>query len=352
MVTVIILNVIVLLFAWLDSKKIFEHGLKVSFLLIFVFLAIRYHYGNDYSNYENSFNEANKFALLGIFDTDLQFEPGWTLICRIFHPIGFQGMLAVLAAFECIVYYLLIERYVPRSYYWFAVFIYVFNVGFMLSHLSAIRQTIAMGIFILSFGYLFDRKIIKYCLCIGAASFFHVSALVLLPLFLIFYYDWKVNTWAAITFFILFVCLFFFGDYALPLIRILVNTTFEKYDVYQESSKLSSGLGLIINGVLLLFVLYYAKDLGRKKGIFFKMVIFYFLLIPLGLVLVVIQRVGMYLSPAIFPVYPIIFNSIKKPFIRYLLCIVIILTTLYNFIQFFNSDIFRNAYKNYQTIFS
>lgn len=352
MITVVLLNIVVVFFAYLESRKIFEHGLKVSFFFIFIFLAIRYNYGNDYSNYEYGFNDANKFALLSIFDKNLQFEPGWILLCRLFQPVGFAGLVAVLALFEIIVYYYLIKKYVPRSYYWLAVFLYVFNVGLMLVHLSAMRQAIAIGIFILSFEYLFNKKIIKYCLCIGFAAFFHTSAILMLPFFLIMYFDWKINRWVAAIFFALFVALFLFGDSLFPLISKLINGTFEKYEVYQDNSKLSSGVGLVVNGTLLIFVLNYARFVQRRNAIFFKMVAFFFLFLPMGLILIIIQRVSMYLTPAIIPVYPMILILIKKPFVRYMLGMLIILFTLYNFIQFFNSDIWRDAYKTYQTIFS
>ncbi len=158
MTTVAILNIIVVLFAYLARYRRTKFGLKVSFFLIFLFLALRYDYGNDYPGYLKHFLVINQYAWIDYFGKSLQFEPGWTFLCRLFEPLGFFAMTAVLALFNCVVYYRFIKKYVPPAYYWFAVFLYVFTPGFMLIHSSAMRQSVAITLFIFSIDYLYKSN--------------------------------------------------------------------------------------------------------------------------------------------------------------------------------------------------
>ena len=145
MIAVAIFNIIVVFFAYQARHKRTEFFLKVSFGLIFLFLALRYDYGNDYSAYLKGFLEVNRVETIDYFDKYLHFDPGWIFLCRIFWPFGFFAMMAVLALFNCFVYYRFIRKYVPPVYYWFAVFLYVFNPYFMLVHSSAMRQSLAIS---------------------------------------------------------------------------------------------------------------------------------------------------------------------------------------------------------------
>lgn len=67
------------------------------------------------------------------------------------------SLVIVLTAFEISVYYWFIKKYIPKEWYWFAVFIYVFNPNFMLTQSSMMRQTLAMCIVLLSIPYIYKK---------------------------------------------------------------------------------------------------------------------------------------------------------------------------------------------------
>ena len=118
MYTVLIMNILVVLTAYLAKYRQFKFGLKISFLIIFFFLALRYNFGNDYKGYLTDFLEFNNYDKVSYFNiADFHYEPGWLILCRIFKGPGFFAMVAFLAAFNCMAYYFLIHRYVPRRYY-------------------------------------------------------------------------------------------------------------------------------------------------------------------------------------------------------------------------------------------
>lgn len=362
MITVAILNIIVVFCAFLAQHKRTESLLKASFILIFLFLALRYDYGNDYRGYLVFFSEDN------LLDTDLLdyyrgdsidyyskhggFEPGWVFLCCLFKPFGFFTMTAVLALFNCFVYYRFIKKYVPPAYYWFAVFLYVFSPGFMLVHSSTMRQSVAIALFIFSIDYLYKKDAIRYFLCIGLASLFHTSALILLPVYLLGLFNWKINGLMAVSIFSLFIFLFLFGESLVSGLNLFIINYFERYEVYQEGSEIGTGLGVVFYSLLFALVLFYERLQTREHALLFKIAVLSYFFIPLSLLIMLISRVGMYSEPATLVVFPVILLNIKNPVVRNLILFLILFFTLYLFYTFFQSDTYREAFGTYKTIFS
>lgn len=352
MITVVLLNILVVFFAYQARHKRTVFLLKVSFGLIFLFLALRYDYGNDYSAYLKRFLEINRVETIDYFDKYWGFEPGWVFLCRLFGPFGFFAMTAVLALFNCFVYYRFINKYVPPAYYWLAVFFYVYTPGFMLIHSSAMRQSLAISLFIFSIDYIYKKDALRYFLCIGLAALFHTSALVLLPVYLLGLFDWKINKITAVSIFSLFLLLFVFGDSFLADINQFINTYFRRYEVYEGGAEIGTGLGLIFNSFLFALILYYERSQIAEASLLFKIAIISYFIIPISLLIMMLGRVGMYFLPVTIAVFPIIFSNIKNPILKNSTIILLGFITFYSFLGFFQSDIWKEAFGTYQTIFS
>lgn len=353
MITVTILNIIVVFLAFLARHKQTESLLKASFILIFLFLALRYDYGNDYQGYLDFFSDASLDTnLLNHYSKQEGFEPGWVFLCRLFKPFGFFAMVAVLALFNCFVYYRFIKKYVPPAYYWLAVFLYVFSPGFMLVHSSAMRQSVAIALFIFSIDYLYKKDAIRYFLCIGLASLFHTSALILLPGYLLGLFNWKINKLTAASIFSLYIFLFLFGKSFMSNLNLFISTYFMRYKVYEEGSEIGTGLGVIFYSALFVLVLYYVRLQTKETSLLFKIAILSYFFIPLGLLIMLISRIGMYFQPATLAVFPIILLNTKNPVVRNLILLLILFITLYSFYGFFQSEVWREAFGTYKTIFS
>lgn len=351
--SVIGLNILAVLCAYLSKYKDFKIGLKTSFFLIFIFLAIRFDFGNDYMNYYRDFSTLNSYSSIDYFDKSLHYDPGWILLCKLFKPFGFFVLVIFLALFNCIVYYFFIKKYVPRDLYWLAIFIYVFTPGFMLVHASAMRQSIAIGLFLTAIPYIYKKDPIKYFLFIGIAYFFHASAIVLLPLYLIAFSNWKITNKSGAVFVIIFLSLFVFGSSILPSINVLLNTYFQKYETYAGTgTEVGSGVGIFFLSIILIFVLYYSKTQKADLKTIFILAIFSFMFIPIGLLITMVSRVGMYFTPATIIAYPIIFKNIREPLVKRLFLFFLMFFTLYTFIVFFNSEIYKKGYDTYKTIFT
>lgn len=350
MVTVITLNIIFILFAYISRYTYLKNGLKISFVLIFLFLALRYNYGNDYKSYFEGFITINQFKEIDFFDKSLHFEPGWIILCRLFKSIGFFAMVASLALFTCIVYYNFIKKYVPVKYYWFATFIYVFNPLFMLTQISAMRQSLAITLFIISIDYIYKKKIILYILCIGIASLIHTSALLLLPAYLLAYYNGKINKLSIIIYFSIFIMLFVFIESLAPFINRFIGNYFSQYEVYTDPGVVGSGLGIIYSALLLILLLSYDRFQNKKTSIIFKIAIISFMFIPLSINIQLIGRIVMYFGTATIIAYPIILMNLKKTVYKIIFVTTLMFITTFQFFQFFYSDVWKDAFGTYQTI--
>jgi hypothetical protein len=214
------------------------------------------------------------------------------------------------------------------------------------------RQTIAIGLFLFAIDYINKIDAIRYGLCIGLASLFHSSALVLLPVYLLGVLDWTFNKKTAIFLFTVYLLSFVLSQSFLPMINILVSSFFVRYQEYEGVTEIGTGLGLILNSALFFLVLYYTDLQNNKASIFFKILIISYLFIPLSLDLSMLGRASMYFWPSMIVVFPMTLSNIKNPIFKTIVLGVIVTLTIYGFNEFFNSEIYGSSYKTYKTIFS
>jgi len=352
MLIVIILGLLSIFFAWLESSGQFKHGLKFSFGLIFLFLAFRYNFGNDYKGYLHTFIDINSYSDVSFYNKSFRVEPGWIFLCRLFKYPGFFAMVATLALFNCYVYYNFIKKYVPVNYYCLALFFYIFTPGFMLIHASAMRQSFAIALFLFSLEYLFKKDAIRYFICVGMASLIHISSLVLIPLYLLSLINWRINKTASIIFVSIFISLYFFVQLLSPYLNQFIKIFFERYEKQQDTGALNSGFGVIYLAALLTLTLYHEKIQNKEISLLFKIYILSFIFFPLGLLLHLIGRVGMYFTTMSIVVFPYILINLEKPIYKILFFSVLLFMTMYGFVQFFNSETWSRGFSSYQTIFS
>jgi hypothetical protein len=349
---VIVLGILAVLFAYLNSYKEGKHGLKISFILIFFFLAFRYDFGNDYMGYYQDFLDVNRYQSINYFDIAFHYEPGWLLLCRIFGKIGFFGLVIFLAFINCAVYYRFITRYVPIKYYWLAVFIYVFDPGFMLIQASAMRQTVAICLFIFAIPYIYKKDIVRYSLCIVAGYFFHSSAIILLPIYFLGFFTRNITQKTAMIIVVLFLSLFLFGPYLQPYINLFVSNNFDRYEAYHSSAVIGTGIGLLYSSILFLLVLYFERFQRHTTALIFKLAVIGFMFIPLSFLLQIIGRIGMYFESATLVAYPVILRNINKQYLKIIFLSSFLLMSGYVFFQFFHSELWKDAFGTYHTIFS
>jgi hypothetical protein len=352
MLITILLGILSVFCAYLARYKESKWGLKAAFVFVYFFLALRYDFGNDYKWYMVSFNSLNEFMFKDYLNMLLPYEPGWIFLNLVFSKLGFFALTAFLAIINCIIYYRFIKRYVPVNMYWLAVFIYIYQPNFMLLHSSAMRQSISIMIFVFSIDYLVNKNTLKYFACVLLASLFHYTALILIPIYFLAYYKNKISTPIGIIIITFYLSLFFYRSYFSILINFAVLNFYEKYDYYQNAAEVNSGLGFIYYTLLFILTLYFEKFQTKEISLIFKISVVSFLIIPLALIVDMTGRLGMYFSPTLMIVFPMLYKSMNKIYYKYSFLIILIMLTFFQFFQFFYSDNYKIYFFEYNTIFS
>ncbi len=259
-------------------------------------------------------------------------------------------MIAFLAAFHCFFLYRFIKKYVPKSFYWFSVFIYVFNPGLLLIMSSSMRQTVAITFFIISLDFILKKKFIKAIVLTLIASVFHTSALVLLPFSFLGLVTFKLNKKQIVIILGIYISLFV-TNYLFPIV-VSLTLYLDKYLSYEEVKTVDSGLGVIFQSLIFLMILYQQKYQHKFIRTLFNFGSLWFLFIPLVLYIPMVGRLSMYFQIIILIVYPYLIISVKNKFRKNVTLLLLILFILYSFIQFFATPGWNKYFNEYQTIFS
>lgn len=350
----------------LVAKSRYKYSLELSWLIIFIFLAMRYDFGNDYMSYYDNFKFFNSYTSFDINDENLHAEPGWVLLCRLFQPVGFFGMVICLTAFQCWVYYKLIKQYVDKKWQWFAVFIFVFDPYLMLVHASMMRQALAAALFVFAIRYIINRKIIPYLLIIYLATTIHKSAIILYPMFFLGYIkDIRFNKYLSIALIALYCVLAYISKDLLEYVYTVAD--FVDVKEYTETYSLRKegvewGIGALLSLYIFGYTIFSLPQFYNKEvrllillmavGTFIK---------PFADFLPMVGRLAYYFSILTVVCYPIIISNQYKQItkesafdksLRWLMMGVVVLLTLYSYREFFNNEVWQESYSVYRTIFS
>jgi transmembrane protein EpsG len=326
--------------------------------LIFLFLALRYDYGNDYMGYLNNFNKVvtNDFNISLSYGLDSrELEPGWVLLCWLFKPFGFFSLIAFHSFLFCFIYYSFFKRYIPVNYYWLSVLVFIFNPVFLLIQLSALRQSLAAFIIIHSYQYIERKKLFPFALFVAVAAIFHSSALFFLPAYLLAFFRNRHGNIFGVLLFLLFVGMFIYGGEIISFSSSFIMKNLSKYNTYviqSDAINFGSGFGLVYNSLLLFLLLFIGKSQKETNLIIFNLSIINFIILPIGAILILATRINYYFQPAILASLPIILNQIKSKPLKYFVLAAIMAYSLKGFYSFLYSETWHASYFTYRTIFS
>ena len=85
MQTIIFLNILVIFISYFARYKHVKYALELAFLIIYLFTALRYNYGTDYSHYHEIFNDIAAYRnIFSINQANFAVEYGWMIVCYVF----------------------------------------------------------------------------------------------------------------------------------------------------------------------------------------------------------------------------------------------------------------------------
>lgn len=312
----------------------------LTFAILFLFMALRYDYGNDYMSYLDIHTSINA-GLSAWGADDFLFR---TLNIAI--P-NFFVLIALISLFYLIVVWYLIKNNLNVNQYWFAVLILLINPYIFLVQLSTLRQTLALCFFVFAINFAVKRKLIPYVIFIFLAAGMHSSAIILLPLYFLLTEKPFSKKYVFGTMFFLGLLLF------TPLFDIIANKLLEylpnHYRYYYDQGLQNSIRATIISSFFLFLI---AFNLGKLKGkeiIYGKLSLISTILSVLAIKVSMITRVGMYFDLFLIITIPNIFSRIEKKIYKQILFIALIGIYLLRYYSFFTTPLWE-SFREYRTI--
>lgn len=354
MILVSITNIVAIIFAYLTRYKQLRYGFEIAIILLICFYSIRYNYGNDYPGYLIMFNDINNVSTVEYSTESSSIERGWIFLNRLFAPFGFFSLVICLTIFQFFTIYKFIKRYVSAKQYYVSLFFYLFSSGLMLTMLSMMRQCVAMNIILWSIPFILKRKYWYSIPLIYLAAQFHQSAYLMLFLpFTMLLFKLRRKLYIVVNI-VLFFALFVANNFIAGHINDIVGTYFAKYDTYMEEGnklQLGSGIGFLFNILFFMILVLYDNHKEDINSWLLKMFSISYMFIPLSFIVPLIGRIGTYLSiMGVVGILPIIDLFRQKRVIQIVISLFIFMT-LYGYVTFFYSDVWRDAFMEYHTIF-
>lgn len=190
MLIYIVLLIVLMLFALLNPYiRHDQRGVFCVFLftggILAVFSGLRYDVGVDYMNYKQMYADAIVLA-----EGQKEIGLAWIFhLCRI-GGFPFEGIVFVFSVLTIGMVFCFIRQYSP--FILFSVFLFYSFGQYYFNSFNAIRQTLAIYIFLSSLPLIQKREWKSYFLLIVfSAVFIHASALFLLPLYFILHREYS-----------------------------------------------------------------------------------------------------------------------------------------------------------------
>ena len=277
-------------------------GCLIIFVLLFLVSALRLNVGNDYLNYV-------EFMHLVYSRAYVPTEVGFNLLTYCIYSLcGFENYLLVFAIFAFFTIFFFMKAIYDQSRSFTLSFAMFMLLGYYFQSLSTMRYYLALGMALFSMRYVIKRDWPRFILLIVAASLFHKSALVVLPLYFLAQLNWK--RWMYFVLGAAGVSCLFLNDFYLKVVVFL-------YPSYKNTEYLTGGtskINILRCAVILLISLWLYRDHIKAK----RIMEFYFICNVMALVLYVfgsflpvISRIGYYLTVSHILFVPALIECIR-----------------------------------------
>lgn len=156
--------------------------LSVMFVLMFLASVMRYGMGNDYFSYMRIYNDLINAEWGEAFG--LGFEPLFVVVAKLLSEITHNTEIMYMFFAAVILAPVCISVYKYSKNVWVSIVVYLCFTLFYNS-LNFIRQSIAVSVLILAFGFIKEKKIVPVLIMAVIATLFHYTAAVFIPFYLL-----------------------------------------------------------------------------------------------------------------------------------------------------------------------
>ncbi|MGL5558916.1 MAG: EpsG family protein [Paraclostridium dentum] len=181
---------------YIENKKL--RNLIYVFLcfLLIIFAGTRFETGSDWIGYTYTFNHevgTLKEILMGSASlSGPRMESGYIIVNSIVKSLGgsINEVFLIMAAITLGIVFKSCKKYTP--YCFVAILIYL-RYAYPQTNFMFVRQGLSIAVFLYSIKYIYEKKLLKYFVCITICVLFHKSTLVLYPIYFVINREYKTS---------------------------------------------------------------------------------------------------------------------------------------------------------------
>lgn len=280
-----------------------------AFILIALFVGLRYKVGTDYESYSDYFSTPYFFL-----------EPGFNFLVTYLSQFkhGETYMFLSMSVMTYLFLYLYVELNEDSKDAGFFPVVLLFTLMTITTSCNGIRQTLAVAIFMFATVFIKKRKILIFLVLIVFAFLFHKSVLIVLPLY--FLKDYHLKSWLYI---VIYMVSFIFTQYDLKALVGPFVFLFEDYDRYMNlvegeygTSYLGLGNLMQIMSYIVFMWLAFRNNMHEKYPFYFNMFFLTCVLMNMRVGASLLVRLMMYFSWFSYILYPLTLKEEKNQIVR------------------------------------
>lgn len=319
--------------------------------IVGIFLCFGYMTGSDWRQYEVMYEELGKSLTQW---TDSRTEIGYWYYMWIFKILHIDFWVFFIFTkcwlYGTIIYFL--KKY-GDSVFYLALTFFVATFGFAFFIDNPMRNLIAAVIFLFTFKYLIEKKILKYILVVLLATSFHISAIFFLFLYFFFQKRWSTTFW-IITYILINILFLGAKDFFLQFIaehfsnNLLLGKAVTNYIIGETNiDGQFFSLGMLTKVLFFILLLNYRKKLENLPygKLIFNFALTFLCIYRIALSIEIFIRFQMYLSVFFSIAVALLFYGFKSKskiiYSSYLFLIILystytLITGSYKFIPYTN----------------
>ena len=281
----------------------------ISAILVALFAGLRYNTGADWAIYEPTFY---KMPELGNIEN---WELGYYLISLLIYNVFGNYYVLQFAASALLVYSVarFLWKHTDYPMFSFLLFFMIFTINMLL--MAQVRQSIAVAIILFGYKYILNKSFDKFILVIIIASFFHISAIIVLPMY---YMTKRVPNYILILLILLFQIFYFVPEATAYIVKFFlpympgrledIGQIYIDHILFSNKVKFNTGIYYIAGVLLSVVVIFFVKNDGKEKSFLLNSLTVAMIIGALSTSMSILDRFRPYYLIFAIATYPLIFD--------------------------------------------
>lgn len=304
-------------------------------LSIPILLATFRNSGTDLRTYYQIFFYSKQLSWTNLIHERSFNEVGNTVLLFVTGRIGgFNLYLFVYSIFSVVFVFLGLKNFVNKRYLGLSFFLYL--MMYYPVSLNIMRQSAAVAVIFFGYKYIFNKKLVKYVLCVLLATTLHISVVFTLPFYFLLKKD-TLNKKALLTI-LTFVAIFTFSFSNLITVVSSLDG-FERYDFYLQLRGSENNYIFFLNLTIFLMLLLFKKGIDKHlesiSTVFFSLLVIGLSCTLIGYRQIFFKRISSYTDIAQLVLIPYVLSSFQTGFSKFVAKILILLLAAYYFYLFY-----------------